>query len=59
MILLVIFAIALRRGQGEADARTLTFTALVMANLALIATNRSWSRNILSIPERQILPCGG
>ena len=49
VILLAIFAIALHRGQGEADARTLTFTALVMGNLALIATNRSWSRNILAI----------
>ena len=48
-ILLAIFAVALRRGLGEADARTLTFTALVIGNVALIATNRSWSRNILAI----------
>ena len=46
VIVLAIFAIALGRGQGEDDARALTFTALVMANLALIATNRSWSRHI-------------
>ena len=49
VILLAIFAVALHRGQGEADARTLTFTALVLSNLGLIATNRSWSRNILAI----------
>ncbi|MEO5922991.1 MAG: cation-translocating P-type ATPase [Bryobacteraceae bacterium] len=48
-ILLVIFGLALRRGQGEQDARALTFTSLVIANLALIVTNRSWSRNIFEI----------
>jgi Ca2+-transporting ATPase len=47
-ILLVVFSIALFRGQGEADARTLTFTTLIVANLALIFTNRSWSRSIRS-----------
>ncbi len=49
VVLLVIFGVALYRGQGEADARALTFTALVMANIALIITNRSWSRNIFAI----------
>jgi Ca2+-transporting ATPase len=49
VILLAIFAVALQRGQGDADARALTFTALVMANVALIVTNRSWSRTILTI----------
>ena len=32
---------AYTRGQGEADARALTFTSLVLMNLALIATDRS------------------
>ena len=49
IILLAIFAIALHRGQGEADARALTFTTLVITNLALIATNRSWSMSIVEI----------
>ena len=49
LILLAIFAVALHQGQGESDARTLTFTTLVLSNLGLIATNRSWSRNILAI----------
>ena len=39
----------LHRGQGEQDARALAFTALVIANLALIVTNRSWSRPLLGI----------
>jgi Ca2+-transporting ATPase len=47
-ILLVVFSSALFRGQGEADARALTFTTLIVANLALIFTNRSWSRSIRS-----------
>jgi len=48
-ILLAIFGIALNRGQGAEDARTLTFTALVLANLAMIVTNRSWSRSLFGI----------
>ena len=38
----------LYRGQGELDARTLTITTLIIANLGLIFANRSWSRTILS-----------
>jgi len=48
-ILLAIFGVALYRGQGEADARALTFTSLVMANVGLIVTNRSWSRKLSAI----------
>lgn len=48
-ILLAIFGIALYRGQGEADARTLTLTSLVLANLAMIVSNRSWSGSLLAI----------
>ena len=48
VIVLGVFAIALHRGQGEAEARTLTFTTMIVANLSLILTNRSWSRTIVS-----------
>lgn len=41
---LAIYAISLGREQGEPEARALTFTTLIVANLALILTNRSWSR---------------
>ena len=51
IILLAIFAVALHRGHSVAEARTLTFTALVMVNVALIVANRSWSSNILAIPR--------
>jgi Ca2+-transporting ATPase len=47
-ILLAVFNIALYKGLGEVEARTLTFTTLIVANLGLILTNRSWSRTILA-----------
>jgi P-type Ca2+ transporter type 2C len=47
LIVLAVFAVSLYRGQGELDARALSFTTLIVANLGLIFTNRSWSRTIL------------
>jgi len=44
---LAVFAFALYRGMGDADARTLTFSTLVFGMLGLIAVNRSWSRNFI------------
>lgn len=46
-IVLAVYATSLYRGQGEAEARAMTFTTLIVANLGLILTNRSWSRTIL------------
>jgi Ca2+-transporting ATPase len=46
-IVLAIYAIALSRGQGENEARALAYTTLVIANLGLIMTNRSWTRTIV------------
>src|SRR5262249_8340764 len=48
VIVLVVFAVAYYRGQGEEDARALCFTTLIVANLGLILTNRSWSRTTLA-----------
>ncbi|MFH1007153.1 MAG: cation-translocating P-type ATPase [Candidatus Latescibacterota bacterium] len=48
LIVLAVFSISLYRGQGEREARALTFTTLMVANFGLILTNRSWSRTILS-----------
>jgi Ca2+-transporting ATPase len=48
LITLIIYAIALYGGQGEADARGLAFTTLIIANLSLIMANRSWTRTILA-----------
>ena len=44
VILLAVFLVSLRLGHGEDEARALTFTTLVVANLALILVNRSWNR---------------
>jgi Ca2+-transporting ATPase len=56
-IVLTVYAISLFRGQGEEEARALTFTTLIVANLGLILTNRSWSRTIfetISSPNRAL-----
>ena len=47
-VVLAVFGIALYRGQGEADARALSYTTLIIANLGLILTNRSRTRTILA-----------
>lgn len=43
IMLLAVFGITLARGQGELEARTLAFTSLIVANLCLMLTNRSWT----------------
>ncbi|HSQ78419.1 MAG TPA: cation-translocating P-type ATPase, partial [Nitrospirota bacterium] len=48
VILLGVYFFALKHGQGEEDARALTFTTLIVANLGLIFVNRSWSRTVLA-----------
>jgi len=45
-IVLTVFLSARWLGHSENNARGLTFAALVVANLGLILTNRSWSRTI-------------
>jgi Ca2+-transporting ATPase len=42
-ILIAAFAIVHSAGRGELEARAITFATLVLANLSLILTNRSWS----------------
>jgi Ca2+-transporting ATPase len=48
IVVLAVFITAMQRGQGETDARALSFTTLIIANLGLILTNRSRSRTIWS-----------
>jgi Ca2+-transporting ATPase len=55
LVVLTGFALALLRGLGEGETRALTFSTLVVGNVALILTNRSWTRPILAtlrIPNR-------
>ena len=48
-MLLVVFGVCLSRGQGELDARTLAFTTLIIANLGLMMTNRSWTSTFAKV----------
>lgn len=57
-IVLLVFGVALNRGQGDADARTLSFSTLVLGMLGLISANRSWSRRLL-FPWRSANPAYG
>jgi Ca2+-transporting ATPase len=47
-IVLAVLLIALNLGSPAAEARALTFTTLIIANLALILTDRSRTRTILA-----------
>jgi Ca2+-transporting ATPase len=47
-IVLVIYLDALSRGIGENEVRAMTFTTIVIADLGLILTNRSWSETIVA-----------
>jgi Ca2+-transporting ATPase len=44
---LAVYFATLRLGFSEPDVRTLTFATLIVANLALIFTSRSFSRSVL------------
>ena len=48
LIVLAVFGLTLYRGLGADEARSMTFVTLVIANLALIFTNRSWTRTIMA-----------
>lgn len=47
-VVLAVYWCALFRGLSEAEVRALTFTTIVIANLCLILTNRSWSDTIFT-----------
>jgi Ca2+-transporting ATPase len=47
-VVLAVYVAALQLGRSEAETRTLTFATFLISNLALIFTNRSWSRVILA-----------
>jgi Ca2+-transporting ATPase len=45
-VVFIVFLLALRRGMGEIEARTLSFAALTFANILLIITNLSWKQSL-------------
>jgi P-type Ca2+ transporter type 2C len=47
-VVLAVFLIARSVGQSEGEVRGLTFVTLVVASLALILSDRSWSRPIVA-----------
>jgi Ca2+-transporting ATPase len=47
-VVLAVYMYAISRGLGEPEVRVMTFITIVIANLFLILTNRSWSETILS-----------
>jgi Ca2+-transporting ATPase len=55
---LAVYIYAFSRGLGEPEVRAMTFMTIVIANLCLILTNRSWSETILTslrTPNRALL----
>ncbi|MFO7651146.1 MAG: cation-translocating P-type ATPase [bacterium] len=63
VVVLAVYCITYWRGRGELEARALTFTTLIVANLGLILSNRSWSGPLLLSlwrPNRALWwVCGG
>ena len=47
LIVVLIFTNAINGGLGEPTARTMAFATIVMSNLALILTNRSWAHTVI------------
>lgn len=46
---LLIFGVGLKLDYAEKEVRTMTFITLIIANIAIILTNRSWTNNIFKI----------
>ena len=46
VVLVAVFGVSYYFGHGEFDARALAFTTLIVSNLSMILSNRSWSRTI-------------
>ncbi len=56
-VVFAVYAFCLTQGLGEAEARMISFTCMVIANLGLIFTNRSWTHSILAtlrIPNKAL-----
>jgi P-type Ca2+ transporter type 2C len=47
LVVALLFFAAISNGLGEQNARTMAFVTIVMSNLALILSNRSWEHTIV------------
>ncbi len=58
-VVLAVFWYSYAKGDGEQEVRALTFTTLMISNLGLILTNRSWSRTFVAtmrFPNKALFP---
>jgi Ca2+-transporting ATPase len=58
IVTLAIYLVSLRYGYEAKEARTMVFITLIVANIAVILTNRSWTDNIFKIiatPNKAVL----
>ncbi|MGB8491227.1 MAG: cation-translocating P-type ATPase, partial [Bacteroidales bacterium] len=58
IICLLVYFISLKMGYAEKSVRTLTFVTLIVSNIAVIISNRSWTSGflkILSTPNKAVL----
>jgi Ca2+-transporting ATPase len=46
LVVMAVYMISMSRGQSAGDARALAFTTLIVSNICLILTNRSWSTTL-------------
>lgn len=56
-VVFAVYALCLATGMGEDEARMISFVCMVIGNLGLIFTNRSWTHSILAtlrIPNRAL-----
>jgi Ca2+-transporting ATPase len=58
LVTLAVYFVAMHLGYGDEEVRTMTFTTLIVSNIAVILTNRSWTDNIFRIiatPNKAVL----
>lgn len=49
LICLLVYLVGLKMGYSASGVRTLTFVTLIISNIAVILSNRSWTSNIFTI----------
>lgn len=57
IMVILVYTLSLRMGYSEGAVRALTFTTLIISNVAVILSNRSWTQNIFHIivtPNRAV-----
>jgi Ca2+-transporting ATPase len=48
-VVFTVYSISIAQNLGESEARMISFVCMVLGNLGLIFTNRSWTQSILAI----------